>query len=122
MSQYLPVGGFKWATDEELLQMNKDVQSDNHDFILNMEDECLQGAIFEVDLSHPHLLHEEHNGYPLAPEKISIPFEWLSTTQLLLLESHKREMLIASKKNFIGPIKPRAPKNEKLVSNLFNKE
>ena len=36
------------------------------------------GYIPEVDLEHPEKLHDIYNDYPLAPEKINIPKEWLS--------------------------------------------
>ena len=36
------------------------------------------GYVLEVDLEYPEKLHDIHNDYPLAPEKINIPKEWLS--------------------------------------------
>ena len=31
------------------------------------------GYILEVDLEYPEKMHDIHNDYPLAPEKINIP-------------------------------------------------
>ena len=36
------------------------------------------GYVLEVDLEYSQELHDIHNDYPLAPEKINIAKEWLS--------------------------------------------
>ena len=52
MSMKLPTHGFKWMNDEELHVWRK------------------FPCILEVDLEYPDRLHDLHNDYPLAPEKI----------------------------------------------------
>ena len=52
MSRKLPTHGFKWMNDKELLVWRK------------------IPCILEVDLEYPNKLHDLHNDYPLAPEKI----------------------------------------------------
>ena len=65
MSQSLPTGDFKWIPSE--------------DFILeNYTNNTRKGAILEVDLEYPEELHDLHNDYPLAPEKILITDDMLS--------------------------------------------
>ena len=65
MSQSLPTKDFKWINSE--------------DFILeNYKNNTKEGAILEVDLEYPEELHDLHNDYPLAPEKILITDNMLS--------------------------------------------
>ena len=46
--------------------------------IMNIKNISSTGYVLEVDLEYPQELHDIHNDYPLAPEKINIPKEWLS--------------------------------------------
>ena len=68
MSQYLPTGGFKW------LKQNK---IDNLD-LKKYDKENKKGIILEVDLEYPEKLHDLHNDYPLAPEKVKVTENMLS--------------------------------------------
>ena len=54
MVQKLPTHGFKWMTEEE------------------MKNWRLHPCILEVDLEHPRELHDSHNEYQLAPERVKI--------------------------------------------------
>ena len=60
MSEPLPTGSFEWMTEEE---------SVNWKSICN---EKGKGCILEVDLEYPEDLHDEHNEYPLAPERLRV--------------------------------------------------
>ena len=68
MSQYLPIGGFRWMTKS---QINKT------DLTLYKED-SKKGLILEVDLKYPEKLHNIHNDYPLGPEKVKVTKDMLS--------------------------------------------
>ena len=68
MSEYLPYGGFKWVN------VNNEVVNR----ILNKSENSLYGYFLEVDLDYPEELHNIHNGYSMAPEKIKIEDEILS--------------------------------------------
>ena len=68
MSQYLPTGGFRWLKKEQIDKLNID----------NINDDNKKGYILEVDLEYPEELHDLHNDYPLAAEKIKVEKEMLS--------------------------------------------
>ena len=68
MTQYLPYGNFKWMTKKEI-----------NDFCLGLvKENSLIVYILEVDLEYPSELHDSHNDYPLAPEKLKINSDMLS--------------------------------------------
>ena len=68
MSQYLPYGRFKWLNKKEI-----------SDFCLNsVSENSFVGYILEVDLNYPSELHDLHNDYPFAPEKLEISLNMLS--------------------------------------------
>ena len=66
MIQKLPTGDFRWLPSPEYI--NLDSYDENSD----------KGLILEVDLEYPKELHDLHNDYPLAPEKITVGEEMLS--------------------------------------------
>ncbi|XP_068749374.1 uncharacterized protein [Montipora capricornis] len=68
MSQYLPTGGFKWMTENQI---------DKIDLAKYTEDSN-KGLILEVNLAYPEELHDLHNDYPLGPEKIKVNKDMLS--------------------------------------------
>ena len=77
MSQFIPWGGFKWLTDEQISQ-----------FCLNdISDDSELGYILEIDLEYPTTLHDEHSDYPLAPESMKISNEMLSPFSQKLKEN-----------------------------------
>ena len=91
MGQLLPTGHFKWENPEGF---------DWEGF----DSEGSKGAMLEVDLEYPKELHDAHNCYPLAPERMSITEDMISATQLEWKGKGKQ-----------GSV-------PKLVPNLFNKE
>ena len=67
-SQYLPHSEFKWLNKKEISR-----------FCLNsIRENSFVGYILEVDLEYPDELHNLHNDYPLAPEKLGITQNKLS--------------------------------------------
>ena len=63
ISQYLPYSRFKWINQLEIVGFDVNLIECN-----SIED----GYILEVDLQYSDELHELHNDYPLAPEKLEI--------------------------------------------------
>ena len=65
MVEELPIGHFRWASDKVLKDLEKSLR-------------CGEGlpsikaAFLCVDLDYPEDLHNLHNDYPLAPEKVLI--------------------------------------------------
>ena len=59
MTQYLPVGDFKWMSERDMQTFDA----------MSVDDEAEIGYILEVDLEYPPELHDRHSDYPLAPEK-----------------------------------------------------
>ena len=68
MSQYLPTGGFRWMTEKQI----------NNIDLAKYKEDSARGIILEVDLEYPEKLHDLHNDYPLAAEKIKVTDNMLS--------------------------------------------
>ena len=96
MSDSLPVGGFRWLTEEEIASLD----------ISSLDEHSRVGYIFEVDLDVPNAVHDRHNDYPLAPEKLTIDKAMLSPFQQQFPEeqqkpSQKLAPNLLPKKNYI---------------------
>ena len=63
MSEYLPYEGFKWLKNVDKFDM------------MSISEKGLIGYFLEVGLEYPDELHNFHNDYPLAPEKL-VFFKW----------------------------------------------
>ena len=69
MSQPLPMGGFEWIKAAELTDL------------ASLREDAPQGFILEVNLEYTEELHNTHNAYPLAPERLVFRKEWMSEYQ-----------------------------------------
>ena len=58
--------------------------------VVSVSEKSPIGFFFEVDLEYPDELHELHNYYPLAPEKLAVSSDMLSNYC-------KKKMLISMK-------------------------
>ena len=93
MSEYLPYGGFKWLKN-----------SDKFD-IMSINDKSPIGYFLEVELEYSEELHELHNDFPLAPEKIVVSSDMFSKYCKKIADEYEIK---------VGEVK-------KLISNLGNK-
>ena len=66
MSEYLLFGGFKWLQNVDRFD------------VMSISEKSPIGYFLEVDLGYPNELHELHNDYPLAPEKLAVSTDMLS--------------------------------------------
>ena len=66
MSEYLPYKKFEWVKNVDELD------------IISINKKIDVGYFLEVDLEYPKELHELHNDYPLAPEKLAVSNNMLS--------------------------------------------
>ena len=66
MGEYLPYEEFMWLEN-----------IDGFD-VMSIDEKSDIGYYFEVDLKYPDELHELHNDYPLAPEKLAVSSDALS--------------------------------------------
>ena len=96
MSQYLPTGQFEWVKQEDLANINWTAQTEEQQY----------GYVVKVDLDYPVELHEAHNDFPLAPERIYVQEKWISDNQR------------TNKANYQMP---RRDMSSKLIPNLMHK-
>ena len=97
MSQPLPTGGFRWLQQEEwnLLDWK------------SLEPTSTKGYILEVDLEYPNELHENHNDYPLAPDKRQMQFETLNEYQIRIMTHYEIPKSSLKMKKLIPHLGPR---------------
>jgi hypothetical protein len=69
MSQSLPTAGFRWLNTDKEIDLDK--YDENSD----------KGLVLEVDLEYPEELHDSHNGYPMAPERLRVSRDMQSNVQ-----------------------------------------
>ena len=99
MSQYLPTGRFKWMTQKQIDKID----------LAKYKEDSDKGIILEVDLKYPKELHDLHNDYPLAAEKIKVTNDMLSEYCKNISDKynisiglvHKLIPTLSNKKNYV---------------------
>ena len=82
MRQPLACGNVKWVDPSVASAMNEG-------FWLKQNDQQRIGFIIVCDLDYPAELHDDHNDYPLAAERINIDLEMLSDAQLVIRTAYE---------------------------------
>ena len=82
MCKRLPTGNFKWLNN--LPETSEEIES----FLNKYTEDSDRGIILEVDLEYPKELHDLHNEYPCAPEKMIITDDMLSDYARKIKEEH----------------------------------
>ena len=77
LNQELPVNGFEWVADKNFPLITTE--------IMNKQIRPGVGYILEVDLDYPQTIHDEHNDYPLAPDRMIVDTKQLSPYQIELM-------------------------------------
>ena len=93
MSEYVPYGEFEWLKNVDEFD------------VMSISEKSSIGHILEVDLEYPDELHELHNDYPLAPEKLAVSSDMLSKYCKKIADKYEIK---------VGDVK-------KLIPNLGNK-
>ena len=78
MTQYLPYDNFEWMSEKEISEINFDLVSGDSN----------EGYILEIDLEYPSDLHNLHSDYPLAPEKLKVSDDTLSSYCLSIAKEY----------------------------------
>ena len=87
MSEYLPYGGFKWLKNVDEFD------------VMSISEKSPIGYFLKVDIEYPDELHELHNDYPLAPEKLAVSSDMLSNYCKKIAD--KYEIKVGDVKNLI---------------------
>ena len=87
VSRYLPTGNFKWMTDKEISEID----------LGKYKKDGKKGLIPEVDLEYPQELHDLHNDYPVASEKVKVSNDMLSGYCKKIAKKYKISIGLVSK-------------------------
>ena len=106
MTQCLPYGGFKWLSKKEMDEFDLNLVKENSS----------DGYILKVDLEYPSELHDLHNDYPLAPEKLKISQDMLSKYCFDIAD--KYGIKISGVNKFVPNLKKK--KNMSFITEIFH--
>jgi hypothetical protein len=91
MLQHLPTGDFRWVDKADYPELMRKMNNNE------VSPTAREGYILEVDLKYSKELHEAHTDYPLAPETLQVPREWLGKWQVKELERENSKYIKCDK-------------------------
>ena len=106
MSQYFPYSESKWLNQKGIDKVDVNLIGEN----------SLDGYILEVDLEYPDELHELHNDYPLAPEKLSYEKKLVMLSKYCSYIANKHDMKFGG----VNKLLPNLGKKSKYVLHYIN--
>ena len=77
MREYRPYERFEWLKNVDEFDM------------MSISEKSLIGYLLKVDLKYPDNLHDLHNDYPLAPEKLAVSSDMLSKYCKKIADKHE---------------------------------
>ena len=104
MSMPLPDRNFQFLPDDEIEKLD----------ILNVPDDSDIGYICEADLEYPAEIHDLHNDYPVAPERMVISPEMISPYNQMLIEN------LSLKPSTIAKLVPNLKNKTKYITHYRN--
>jgi hypothetical protein len=84
MSQALPFGGFRWLNEREIINLN----------IMDVDDDCSEGYVLEVDVYYPQELHDCHTDLPFLVERMIPPCKNAKTPKLIANVNDKKRYIV----------------------------
>ena len=96
MHEPLPMNEYRWLSDEEISVIDWNKQKNDQFY----------GYIVECDLDYPKELHDKHNDFPLAPERLQVNVTMLNENQITIRKAYSM---------------PKNVDSIKLIPNLMNK-
>ncbi|GBB93319.1 hypothetical protein RclHR1_02150006 [Rhizophagus clarus] len=86
MSEYLPIGDYKWEVNRKYLKGRPDAQKKWLDIALRTKADSRRGLYLGVNSHFPYKTHDYLSNLPLAVENIAVGKDWLSPYNAELVE------------------------------------
>ena len=86
MSEYLPIGDYKWEVSRKYLKGRPDAQKEWLDIALRTKADSRRGLYLGINSHFPYKTHDYLSDLPPAVENIAVGKDWLSPYNAELVE------------------------------------